>query len=315
MIIKRNFSPARIWQYIQRPLGFAILWALGVWVAYYGARWHFLALPFTPVGVLGSALAIFVAFRNNSAYGRWWEARTLWGGIVNSSRVLARLVITFADSHARQPGYDAQRSGAFKQRMVYAYIAWAHALRLHLRQQSEWQELAPLLHSDDYQQLMQAQNKPNFLQLLIGRHIYEAMGNGTLGGFDSFQMEGQLLALANYQGGCERIKNTPLPRQYDFFTRLFVGLFSALLPLGLLSLFTAPDLAAWAWLIIPLSSLIAGVFIIMERTGAANEDPFENRITDVPLSALCNTIERDLREMLGEQSLPPRLEAQDGYLY
>jgi putative membrane protein len=141
------------------------------------------------------------------------------------------------------------------------------------------------------------------------------MANGTLGGFDSFQMEGQLLALANAQGGCERIKNTPLPRQYDYFTRLFIGLFSALLPFGLLSFFQSETLAVYAWLVIPLAAIISGMFIIMERTGAANEDPFENRITDVPLTALCNTIERDLREMLGETDLPPKLEPQNGYLF
>lgn len=123
------------------------------------------------------------------------------------------------------------------------------------------------------------------------------MGNGILGGFDSFQMEGQLLALANYHGGCERIKNTPLPRQYDFFTRVFVQVFSGLLPFGLLGFFVgSPSLS---WLVIPLSVIISGVFILMERTGAANENPFENLITDIPMTALCNTIERDLLEMLG----------------
>lgn len=315
MILKRNFSPARVWAYIRRPMRFVILWSLTVWAVFAFTKWPFLAINFTPVGVLGSALAIFVAFRNNSAYGRWWEARTLWGGIVNSSRVMARLVITFADSHSRQPAYDAARSEAFKQRMVYACIAWVHALRLHLRRQTDWHELEPLLHPDDYAQLVQTHNKPNFLQLLIGRQIYEAMGNGTLGGFDSFQMEGQLLALANYQGGCERIKNTPLPRQYDYFTRLFVVLFAVLLPPGLLGFFQAPELIRFSWLIVPLSIIIAGVFVIMERTGAANEDPFENQVTDVPLSALCNTIERDLREMLGEQNLPQKLEEQNGYLF
>jgi putative membrane protein len=315
MILKRNFSPFKIWQYIQGPMLFALLWATFVWALFHFTGRKALALNFAPIGVLGSALAIFVAFRNNSAYARWWEARTLWGSIVNASRILARLIITFADSHAHQPNYERARSEAFKREMVYQAIAWAHALRLQLRGQNEWGQLQTLLSDDEYQALLAARNKPNYLQLLIGRKIYAAMANGTLGGFDSFQMEGQLLALANAQGGCERIKNTPLPRQYDYFTRLFIGLFSALLPFGLLSFFQSETLAAYAWLVIPLAAVIAGVFIIMERTGAANEDPFENRITDVPLTALCNTIERDLREMLGETDLPNKLEAVDGYLF
>lgn len=149
----------------------------------------------------------------------------------------------------------------------------------------------------------------------MGQQIYEAMANGTLGGFDSFQMEGQLLALINYQGGVERIKNTPLPRQYDFFTRVFVILFALLLPFGLLGFFNAEHLLQYSWLMIPLSILIAGVFIVMERTGAANEDPFENRATDVALTSICNTIERNLKEALGETDLPEKLEPVDGYLY
>ena len=311
MILKRNFHPLRVWSYIWREVLYALGWAFLIWLAYAGLGWTGLAINFTPIGVLGSALAIFVAFRNNSAYGRWWEARQLWGGIVNSSRILARLVITFADSHRHQPQYASARSEAFKQLMVLRQVAWVHALRLHLRRQDDWEVLRPLLEEEEYLELLPRQNKPNYLQLIMGRHLYQAMADGTLGGFDSFQIEGQLAALANYQGACERIKNTPLPRQYDFFTRLFVWLFATLLPLGLLSLVAAGN----SWLIIPGSTMVAAVFVIMEKTGAANEDPFENRVTDVPLTALCNTIERDLKEQLGMSELPARMEAVDGYLY
>lgn len=313
MIVKKNFHPLKVWGYIKKQVLFTLAWAVAAWALFALAGIREVALNFTPIGVLGSALAIFVAFRNNSAYGRWWEARTIWGGIVNSSRVLARLVITFTNAHSHQPNYDAARSEAFKQRLVYQIIAWVHALRFHLRREEKWEELDPFLAPEDRDLLRNAQNKPNYLHLLMGRQIYQAMANGTLGGFDSFQMEGQLLALANYQGASERIKNTPLPRQYDFFTRLFVLLFAAMLPFGLLGFFLATP--AISWLAIPISVLISGVFTIMERTGAANEDPFENLVTDVPLTALCNTIERDLREMLGEENLPEKIQAQQGYLF
>jgi ion channel-forming bestrophin family protein len=198
---------------------------------------------------------------------------------------------------------------------VYLGIAWPNALRLHLRGQDAWDTLEPLLDGPDAAELFAAENKPNYLLIMIGRNIYTAMGNGTLGGFDSFQMEGQLLALANYQASCERIKHTPLPRQYDFFTRVFVLIFAFLLPFGLLGFFSAEDLLPRSWLSIPLSFLISGVFVIMERTGSANEDPFENRITDIPLTALCVTIERDLREMLGEKALPEQPQPKAGYLF
>lgn len=292
----------------------SIIWSTAIWCLHYFAGIA-LEVSFTPIGVLGSALAIFIAFRNNSAYGRWWEARKIWGGIVNSSRVLSRLVITFSDSHSKQENYERERSENFKKSMVLKCIAWVHALRFQLRKQDQWHELANYLSPQDFEELKQTQNKPNYLQLLMGREIYEAMGNGTLGGFDSFQMEGQLLALANYQGAAERIKNTPLPRQYDFFTRVFVLLFAVLLPFGLLSFFQLETLPLASILMVPFSVLLASVFVIMERTGAANEDPFENLVTDVPLTALCNTIERDLLEVLGNEPLPPKMEPDNGYLF
>lgn len=311
MIVKRNFHPIRVLSYVKYEALFSLAIASGIGLLHRYAMQE-VSFPFSIAAILGSALAIFIAFRNNSAYGRWWEARTLWGGIVNSSRVLARLIITFADSHAHQANYDAVRSAAFKKSMVYACIAWVHALRLHLRRQENWHELRPFLSQSEFEQVEKSQNKPNYLHLLSGKKIYEAMASGTLGGFDSFQMEGQLLALANYQGGCERIKHTPLLRQYDYFTRLFLYTFMLLLPFSLVGDFSRMGAD---FLMVPVSCIISLVFAILAKVGEVNEDPFENRITDVPLTALCNTVERDLREMLGETVLPPAAEAKQGYLY
>ncbi|MCW5897925.1 MAG: hypothetical protein KIT10_01540 [Flavobacteriales bacterium] len=309
MIIKRRFDPLKVLRYVRSELLLALVAAVAAYLLH---RWEpLVALPFSIAATLGSALAIFIGFRNNSAYGRWWEARTLWGGIVNSTRVLARLIITFADSHAHQPNYDRARSEAFKREMVHKVIAWVHALRLHLRGQQQWPEFAPLLPPAEYDELLKASNKPNLVMQQLGHRIYQAMADGTLGGFDSFQMEGQLLALANHQGGCERIKNTPLLRQYHYFTRLFLQVFIVLLPFCLVA-----DLEKMGigWMVLPLALLISFVFAVIGKVGEVNEDPFEGRITDVPLTALCNTIERDLRELLGEKDLPAKLQAVDGYL-
>lgn len=311
MIIKRIFNPIKVIQYVKIELLFAVTIAVMVFILH-KQNLTSITLPFSISAILGSALAIFIAFRNNNSYSRWWEARTLWGGIINSSRVLARLIITFTDSHAHQQNYDKERSEQFKKEMIYKVIAWVHALRLHLRKQDNWQELKPFLSEKEFLEMEKAQNKPNYLHMSSGKKIYEAMANGTLAGFDSFQMEGQLLALANYQGGCERIKNTPLLRQYDFFTRLFLYTFILLLPFSLIGDFTKMNID---YLMIPVSIIISFVFAIIGKVGEVNEDPFENRITDVPLTAMCNTIERDLREILGETDLPKKLEPENGFLY
>ncbi|MCU0421331.1 MAG: hydrogenase [Bacteroidia bacterium] len=311
MIIKRNFNPLKVFSYIYSELICSTLLSLFVFISFQQG-WNKISLPFSIVAILGSALAIFIAFRNNSAYARWWEARTLWGGIVNSTRVFARLIITFTDSHTHQPNYDKQRSEAFKKQLVYQLIAWVHALRIQLRQQTTWDELKAFLSEDEFNAVQQSNNKPNFLQLLSGKKIYEAMADGTLGGFDSFQMEGQLLALANYQGGCERIKNTPLLRQYDYFTRVFLYTFIILLPFSLIGDFQKMGIP---FLVIPISMIITFVFSILGKVGQVNEDPFENKITDVPLTAICNTIERDLKEMLGESDLPEKSVPKNGFLF
>lgn len=311
MIIKRNFNPIKVIQYVKTELAFAAIITLAVFVLH-KQNMTAVTLPFSISAILGSGLAIFIAFRNNSSYSRWWEGRTLWGGIINSSRVLARLIITFTDSHSHLQNYEKDRSEQFKKEMIYKVIAWVHALRLHLRKQDDWNELKSFLTGQEFEELKKTQNKPNYLHLITGKKLYEAMANGTLGGFDSFQMEGQLLALANYQGGCERIKNTPLLRQYDFFTRVFLYTFILILPFSLIGDFTKMNMD---YVMIPVSMLISFVFAIIGKVGEVNEDPFENRITDVPLTAICNTIERDLREMLGETDLPERIEAENGYLY
>lgn len=310
MILKRNFNIVRVFNYVKTEVLFAALVSTSVYV-FHSHGLILLTLPFSVAGILGSALAIFIAFRNNSSYGRWWEARTIWGGIVNSSRVLARLIITFTDSHAHQANYDRERSEAFKQRLIFALIGWVHALRIHLRSQSDWSDLKPFFPQDEFALISNTDNKPNMIQLLIGKEIYKAMANGILGGFDSFQMEGQLLALANYQGSCERIKNTPLLRQYDYFTRVFLFVFILLLPFALIGDFMRLDIGIW---MIPISTIISFVFAIIGKVGEVNEDPFENRITDVPLTSLSNTIERNLLEMLGDKNLPALTVPNDGIL-
>ncbi|WP_299461666.1 bestrophin family protein [uncultured Microscilla sp.] len=312
MIVKKNFHPLKVLTYTWPPMLFSTGLALLVFGLHTGAGFTQIALPFMIVGVLGTALAIFLGFRNSSSYQRWWEARQLWGGIVNSSRIFSRLVCTFADSHQHQANYQKKRSEAFKKSLVYKQIAWVHALRFHLREQPLGQELKPLVSEAEFTRLAQAQNKPNYLQKMMGQQIYTAMADGTLGGFDSFQMEGQLAALANYQGSCERIKNTPMPRQYHYFTRVFLYVFILFFPLGLVGALAKMGIA---WVVVPVTVVVAFVFSAIERTGAVNEDPFENRIQDVPLTTLCNTIERDLRETLEETQLPPKLVPVDGFLF
>ncbi|HNP70896.1 MAG TPA: bestrophin family ion channel [Kouleothrix sp.] len=312
MIIKRNFDPRKVATYVWKDVTLALAVAVAVYAAVALLGWSFVALSFAPIGLLGAALSIFLAFRANTSFARWGEAAQAWAAITAASRVFGRLVVTFTDSHRHTPQYKEELAEAFKRELVYRQIAWANALRLELRGQASWREIEQFLPPADSAALRQQPNKPLYLMKRQGQRIYDGMASGTLQGFDSFQMEGQLAVLAAQQAVCERIKAIPIPRQYDYFTRVFVRVFVVLLPFFLAKTLVADGVP---WLVVPLSGVIAFLFTVIERTGAVNEDPFENHITDVPLSAACREIERDLRAMLGEADLPPSLEAQDGYLF
>ena len=312
MILKKQLDLRKAVPYVRYELALGAVSSAVVYGLYELAAIPQIGIPNLLPAVLGTALAIFLGFRNSAAYARWGEAAQLWASIANYSRIFARLIVTFVESHNHTPQYDAEQAKAYHREMIYRHLAWVNALRLQLRGQSDWEALRPFLTDDDWRQIAGKQNKPASLLLMQGHRIYDGMRTGTLQGFDSFQLEGCLAQLSAYQAQCERIKAIPIPRQYTFFTRLFVWVFIILIPLSFVATFAG---AGMAWLIIPVTLLLAFVFGIVERTGAVNEEPFENRLTDVPLSAYCLDIERDLRETLDETPLPDKLPPVNGYLY
>jgi len=314
MILKRQLNIKKALPYIQYELALASSITVIVYLAYQIFELQEIALPAFIPGVLGAALAIFIGFRNNAAYARWGEGAQLWAGISNYSRIFARLVITFVESHNHTEVYNAEAAKAYKQEMVYRHLAWVNAVRLQLRnhESSDWDELQAYLSPEDWHKLQQVDHKANYLLMMQGHRIYDGMRNATLQGFDSFQIEGCLAQFSNYLAQSERIKNIPIPRQYTFFTRVFVWIFLILLPLSTIQAFS---LSPAPILFIPVMLLITFVFSIAERTGAANEEPFENRLTDVPLSYYCREIERDLKTLLDQTNLPNKVQPQDGYLY
>lgn len=311
MILKKNFDLRIVFRNIRYEVLITLFIAITTWALYKFEKIE-IALPFSIAAILGSALAIFIAFRNQSAYGRWWEARTIWGAIVNSSRIFARQIIANTDNAVAISKATKENAEAYKKEMVYRQIAFAHALRLQLRNQDDWQQLQHLISTEEYAELLQSDNKANMLLHKQGIRIKEAMRIEMLGAFDNISMEPNLAAFNNSQGACERIRNTPLPRNYHYFTRLFLYTFIFILPFCLIGDFFKMKID---YLVIPVSFLLCSVFAIMNRVGEINEDPFENRIQDIPMTTLCNTIERDLKEQLGEKDRPFKVQPEKGYLW
>lgn len=265
-------------------------------------------IPLGLVAMLATALAIFLAFRNNSAYDRWWEARKIWGGIVNISRTIGRQVTSFTILS----DCSADELAAFQKETVYRHLAWINALRLQLRGEDNWDQIRPFLSDKEFDWLMQRKNRATQIVQKQGQRLAEARRDGLLTESRYHEMlDESMTDLYDLQGKSERIKNTPLPRQYDYFPRVFLFLFVTLLPSGMVTELEKVDCT---WLVIPLALCVSFVFYVLMRVGEFNEDPFEGRFSDTPLSALCRTIEIDLREQLGETDLPPKLEPVDGIL-
>ena len=263
-----------------------------------------IAIPDLIISVLGAALGILLGFRTNSAYARWWEARQLWGALVNSSRSLARQAIAFT----RDLGGEQQAAGErFAHDLVYAQMAFVHSLRCHLRKQSSWEAITPFLNEKVLTKLREEQNVPAAILQYMGEHTADGASKGLITEWRLTRMDSTFTDLANVQGGCERIKNTPLPRQYDHYPELFVQAYCVLLPFVLVD-----ELK----LLTPIVTLAVGfVFLTLNRIGKNLEDPFENTVYDTPMTALSRTIEINLRQTLGETQLPPPLQPENGVLW
>jgi len=279
---------------VWKPLILLFVWDVVVTVTYFVLPFRAPSLPLT---LFGSALALFLGFRDNSAYQRWWEGRVLWGAMINASRSLSRAARNF------MPGDEARD---LKRSIVLRQIAYVNALRCQLRRQSVDGEVLRFLSEGEAEPALARANTANGLLDGTGRRIADAQRNGWIDTIQQTQMEAVLVDIANAQGGMERLKNTPLPNQYRFFPTLFTHLFCILLPIGLV------ESLGFAT---PLGSTVAGLmFLAVLQIGDDLVDPFANTVHDVPLTAMCRTIEIDLLQSIGDQA-PDPVKPDDGVLW
>ena len=304
MIVPRGWRLSQMLAYVGRPLLLLLLYDLAVVVAYKVLHWEWVALPHIPLSLFGSAIGIIVAFRNQSSYARWWEARTLWGALVNNSRSWARQVTT-----VMMPLNDAEADELreYQRRLVYQEIAHVIALRQHLRGLEPWEELTPLLSEREIGELRDQRNVPLAIQQQMGTLLRQCQERGWIDREHWRALDNNLDDMVDAQGGAERIKNTPMPKQYDYFPQLFVQIYCLLLPLGLVT--------NMGWYT-PLGSTLVGfIFLALDKIGRDLEDPFENAIYDVPLTSITTTIEVNLRQLLGETEVPEAEKPVQGVLW
>lgn len=290
MMVSNRGSVLRLlfWQW-RYTLSYALTGALAPLV-HVTLGWHWMKLPMAPLAILGSTIGIFVSFRTNQAYARWWEGRQLWGRMVNASRHFANQVLSYL------PRGEGGAPSGLQRELVMRHVAYVHALRVALRTQDAakdpelsrtiGRELALLSRSNLGQALVAVQQ----------RALAGAAERGELDGHRLQSLDTTLAELLAVQGGCERIKKTPMPRGYSFIADRLVLFFSVLLPFAL-----AADLG---WVIVPINLLLCLAFQLIGEAGRVLEDPFTMYWNGLPLSQLSTMIEVNLREELGDVELP-----------
>lgn len=327
MYTGKVFKFGLLWHFARKNLFRTFLVSLAAVLLYKYAGFTFIAIPFVPIASVGTAVAFYVGFKNNQAYDRLWEARRLWGGITNTSRNFAVQLIALLEDKS------------VAKELLYRHIAYVNVLRLQLRKTVPWATSRENLHQtfsgeraeleefdEGLKKILQENNKMHYYEDLKNKNnvasgilksqiidLTKLKRQGKLDEYEHSDLVKHINELFNLQGGCERIKNTPLFRQYSIFSRVFVILFIFLLPFGLLR--ELNTLASWGvWLTIPFSLLISWVFFTMEQIGEFSENPFDNAVNDTPLSAICRNIEIDIKEFLGEENLPLKLVPQNDVL-
>lgn len=301
MIVRDHLPWMRVWPQISRKLVLLLIFDSTIALLYVYGGATFLGVPSLPLSMVGAALSIFLAFRNASAYDRWWEARTLWGGLVNSSRTLARQALTLI-----RTGERSHEMRALQRQIVILQICYVHALRCHLRNQNPYPELRKYLDPEVVAFIRTHSNVPSAILLQIGKLVETAFERNWTDSYRWSTIDGTLTNLTDIQGGCERIKNTPLPKQYDYFPRLLVTFFCLLMPFGLVE---------GLGLLTPIASTsLSFIFITLDRIGREIETPFENSVHDTPMTSLSRTIEINLRQLLGDEH-PRELHPVSGFVY
>ena len=294
MIIDVKPRVTDVFLQVWRTLVVLFVWDVLVTIIYYVLPFRAPALPLT---IFGSALALFLGFRANSTYQRWWEGRVLWGQMINASRNLVRLCVSVL---------SAPDAAAVGRSIALRQVAYVHALRCQLRRLPVGVELEPRLDADEVAAVVTRTNVANGLLDITGRAVEQAQRDGWIDSIQQASVERILVDIANAQGGMERLKNTPLPYQYRFYPNLFTRVFCILLPIGLVETLQYAT---------PVGSTVAGLmFLAVLKIGDELVDPFANTIHDLPLDSMCRTVEIDALQAIGERA-PEPLQPVDGVLW
>ena len=326
MYTKRNYGFWLTFNWSKWPFIWGLLYSLTVFVAAYFLKLD-LSIPWQPIGVIGIAVAFYLGFKNNSSYDRTWEARKIWGSIVNNSRSFGAGVISFVK------GEDEKE---IRRELIYRHIAWMTALRHQLRLSREWEHTQERIKGiyvptvcEDYINKLESElknylpeaemafyeSKSNMATQIMAfqsRRLQELFEEDYFEHFRHMELYHLVVTFYEDQGKSERIKNFPFPRQYASTALWLTMVFSLLIPFGMLDIFGAMS-GFKPWLVPVFGALVIWIFFLMEKIGDYSENPFEGTYNDVPITTIARGIEIDLREMINDENIPGPLPADRGF--
>lgn len=327
MYIKRYLSPLIVYYYSWRMVLFSLFTGVMAIVVYEYLEWKWVAIPWLPVSLVGTATAFFVGFKNNQSYDRSWEARKVWGAITNHSRSFSAAIRAYTglDGSTLAPEESVNKE---IRTIIYRHIGWLYALKHAMAQRTSWEhedkaskrqraalhktfdkfddEIARYLSPEEVKWMKTKKNMATQLLDRQSQHIRQLRSRGLIDAYQHVGLQNLIASFYDEQGKSERIKNTPFPRQYATTSTLFIFIFMTLLPFGLLTEFLELG-EKYMLLLIPFNLIVSWVFMFMEYTGDVSENPFEGLLNDVPVQTIVRNIEIDLKDMLGENDLPEKI--------
>ena len=278
MLLNKRISIFTFLKQIKFDITAILIYAIVVGIADQYGFLSKIEIPIAMSAIIGTALSLLLAFRTAQAYERWWEARIIWGAIVNDSRTLIRQVKQFL------PEKDTK----IVQDFAYRQIIWCYVLGESLRKLSYSKKVYDYVKEHKL-------SKNNIPNAIINQHS-EALSKLEISDFKQIQIDSTLSRLCDSMAKCERIKNTVFPKSYSLLVHFFIYVFATLLPFGLDDIYVLVEIF--------LTALIPIIFIAIERTAIILQDPFENVTTDIPMTSLAITIEINIKELIGDTDLP-----------
>ena len=289
MLLKKNIPFKYIFGKIKYEIIGLTLYTVAVTLLFEVYHVSYLSIPIAVPSIMITVVSLLLAFRSNQAYDRWWEARTIWGAVVNDSRSWARQISTFIQENI--PGDEMY---FFKSAMIRRQIAWCVSLNQSLRGKDDKENLDKWINRSDLQQLKNFNNVPMALLLAQAQNLQLAYRNGWINQFQQIELDNTLTRFSNSMGACERIKKTVFPATYSMYIHLSLLFFFMMLPFSLFEIF--------GLMTVPMVVAIAAVYFLIEKMAVHLQDPFENKPTDTPMTSICFTIERDLKQVINDSS-------------